>query len=61
MISTKLTSDVWKAYLFAADVIAARIFRKPPQEESEGGLHEAREHGEPWDNLVRPGDDDYES
>src|SRR5205809_5623182 len=24
MISTKFTSDVWKAYLFAADVIAAR-------------------------------------
>jgi len=24
MISTRSTSDVWKAYLFAADVIAAR-------------------------------------
>src|SRR5205809_7925009 len=24
MISTRFTSDVWKAYLFAADVIAAR-------------------------------------
>ena len=38
-----------------------QVFRIPPQEESDGGLHEVREHGEPWDNLIRPEDDDGES
>ena len=38
-----------------------QLFLIPPQEESDGGLHGARERGEPRDNLMRPGDDDYES
>src|SRR5438132_4399786 len=37
-----------------------QVFRIPPWEESDRGLHGAREHGEPRDNPIRPEDHDCE-